>query len=72
MDPKLAILAEEELEYPDLWNIHLNEELINVNHMTWTEYAFKYAQVIKEEGQHFVKGWCQFKIPCRICCSLFV
>ena len=61
MDPKLAILAEEELEYPDLWNIQLNEELINVNHMTWTEYAFKYAQVVKEEGQHFVKAGANLK-----------
>ena len=39
----------------------LNEELINVNHMTWTEYAFKYAQVIKEEGQHFVKAGANLK-----------
>jgi hypothetical protein len=30
MDPKLAVLAEEGLEYPDLWNLKLNEELLGV------------------------------------------
>ena len=61
VDPKLAYLAEVELEDENFWDIQLNEELINLNHMTWTEYAFKYAQIIKEEGQHFLKAGANLK-----------
>ena len=56
MDPKLAILAEEGLEYPDLWNIKLNEELININHLTWAEYGVNYSQVVIDEKKHFLKA----------------
>ena len=62
VDPKLAFLAERELEYEDLWNIDLNEELININHMTWSEFGFNYGQVIKEEGQHFLKAGVNAKL----------
>ena len=61
VDPKLAVLGENDLDIESLWGIKLNEELINVNHMTWAEYGFKYAQVIKEEGQHFVKAGANLK-----------
>ena len=61
IDPKLAFLAEEELEYQPLWSTQLNEELINVNHLTWAEYGFNYSQIIKEEGEHFLKGGANLK-----------
>ena len=61
IDPKLAYLAEEELEDTDFWNTQINEELINVNHMTWAEYGFNYSQIIKEEGEHFLKGGANLK-----------
>ena len=61
IDPKLAYLAEQELEVPNLWDLDLNEELINVNHMTWAEYGFNYSQIIKEEGDHFLKGGVNLK-----------
>ncbi len=61
IDPKLAVLGENDLDIPSLWDIKLNEELINVNHMTWAEYGFNYSQIIKEEGQHFVKAGANFK-----------
>jgi len=56
MDPKLAVLAEEGLEYPDLWNIVLNEELLNINHLTWTEYGLNYSQVVLDQKEHFFKA----------------
>ena len=61
IDPKLAYLAEEELEDTDFWNTQINEELINVNHMTWAEYGFNYSQIIKEEGEHFLKAGANLK-----------
>jgi outer membrane protein OmpA-like peptidoglycan-associated protein len=56
MDPKLAVLAEEGLDYPNLWNIKLNEELLNINHLTWSEYGFTYSQVVMDEKEHFLKA----------------
>ena len=55
IDPKLAVLAENGFEYPDLWNIQLNNELLSVNHLSWQEYGINYAQVLKDDGEHFMK-----------------
>ncbi|MBL4862077.1 MAG: OmpA family protein [Crocinitomicaceae bacterium] len=55
IDPKLAILAENELDYPSLWNQKFNEELLDINHMSWMEYGIIYSQVLKDDGEHFMK-----------------
>ena len=55
MNPKLAVLSEEGLEYPALWNQVIDEELINVNHMTWAEIGFNYSQVLIDNKEHFLK-----------------
>ena len=55
MDPKLAVLSEEGLEYPDLWNIQLNEELFNLDHMTWGEFGINFGQVFIDNKEHFLK-----------------
>lgn len=56
IDPKLALLAEEELEIPSLWNQFHSEELLSINSSTWMEYGFIYSQVIKDDGEHFMKA----------------
>lgn len=55
IDPKLAVLAENELDYSDLWKVQLNEELLSVNHLSWLEYGINYAQVLKDDNEHFMK-----------------
>ena len=55
VDPQLVVLAENSLNYPSLWNTAFNEELFSVQHMTWGEYGFNYGQVIKDDGEHFMK-----------------
>jgi outer membrane protein OmpA-like peptidoglycan-associated protein len=55
IDPKLAVLAENALDYSALWNVNLNEELLSVNHLTWLEYGINYAQILKQDGEHFMK-----------------
>lgn len=55
VDPKLAVLAENDLDYTPLWNQKFNEELLNINHMSWAEYGFVYSQVLKDDGEHFMK-----------------
>lgn len=55
LDPKLAVLAENGLDYNLLWNQKLNEELVNLNHLTWTEYGFNYGQIVLDKKEHFLK-----------------
>jgi outer membrane protein OmpA-like peptidoglycan-associated protein len=55
VDPKLALLAENGLDIPELWNTEFNESLLDMNHMTWAEYGFLYSQVLKDDGEHFLK-----------------
>jgi outer membrane protein OmpA-like peptidoglycan-associated protein len=55
IDPKLAVLAENALDYSALWNVNLNEELLSINHLTWLEYGINYAQVLNQDGEHFMK-----------------
>jgi outer membrane protein OmpA-like peptidoglycan-associated protein len=55
VDPKLAFLGENSLDYPALWNQQFNEELLNFNHLSWMEYGFIYSQVLKDGGEHFMK-----------------
>ena len=55
MDPKLAVLAENGLDYPNLWNEDLNEELLSVSHLAWAEYGVNYGQVVLDKQEHFLK-----------------
>lgn len=56
VDPKLAILGENDFDYSSLWNQQFNEKLLNMNHLTWMEYGGIYSQVIKDDGEHFMKA----------------
>lgn len=55
MDPKLAVLAESGLDTSDLWGRTLPEELLNLNHMTWTEYGINLGHVLQDRKEHFLK-----------------
>lgn len=55
IDPKLAVLAENDLDIVTLWNQQFDEKLLNLNHMSWAEYGLIYSQVIREDGEHFMK-----------------
>ena len=56
IDPKLATLFEKDWDISTLWNQKFNEKLLDVNHLTWAEYGFVYSQVIKDDGEHFMKA----------------
>ncbi|TXH58559.1 MAG: OmpA family protein [Bacteroidia bacterium] len=55
IDPKLAVLAENGLEYQNLWNKELQDQHFSINQMTWAEYGINYGQVVKDDGEHFMK-----------------
>lgn len=56
IDPKLAVLAENSLDIASLWNQKFDEKLLNMNHMSWAEYGLIYSQVLKDDGEHFMKA----------------
>lgn len=55
LDPKLAKLAENGLDFAALWNLRLNERLVNANAMMWNEYGVNYGQVLADKNEHFFK-----------------
>lgn len=58
----LAKLAYEEFVYPSLWVTNLNNKKLSINQMSWAEYGFTYARVIKEDGPHFLKAGATVKL----------
>ncbi len=54
--PELLLLAQNSLEYPDLWNLNLSDQLLNLSFNSWMEYNLGYAQVFQDEGEHFIKA----------------
>ena len=55
VDPSFAILIEQGLDYPSLWNQKIDEQFLNVNHLTWAEVGFNYGQVVLDKQEHFIK-----------------
>ena len=55
VDPSFAILIEQGLDYPLLWNQKIEEQFLNVNHLTWAEVGFNYGQVVIDQEEHFLK-----------------
>jgi hypothetical protein len=55
VDPSFAILIEQGLDYPSLWNQSINEQFLNVNHLTWAEVGLNYGQVVLDQEEHFLK-----------------
>ena len=55
VDPSFAILIEQGLDYPSLWNQKIEEQFLNVNHLTWAEVGFNYGQVVIDQEEHFLK-----------------
>ncbi|MCF8407780.1 MAG: DUF5723 family protein [Crocinitomicaceae bacterium] len=63
LDSRLAVLAESGLDTSDLWGRALPEELLNLNHMSWTEYGINYSQVINTKNEkHFFKAGGKLKL----------
>jgi outer membrane protein OmpA-like peptidoglycan-associated protein len=52
---KLLKLGTENLKYQPFWNINIPEALIRLNALSWNEYGVNYAQVLKDDNEHFFK-----------------
>ncbi|HYG50941.1 MAG TPA: DUF5723 family protein [Flavobacteriales bacterium] len=61
VEPELAKLIYNELNYPQFFT-RLQNERLSVQQMTWGEYGITYGQVIKDNGKHFMKAAATLKI----------
>jgi outer membrane protein OmpA-like peptidoglycan-associated protein len=53
---ELVTLGVKELDYSTLWNLDLDDQLMNISMNSWMEYNFNYAHTIKDDGEHFFKA----------------
>ena len=61
LSPQLVTLAENSLEYQDLWNVDLNDQLLNLSFNSWMEYNVGFGMKIWENGEHHIKGGIKLK-----------
>lgn len=57
----LLTLAENSLEYEDLWNLPLEDKLLNVSFNSWIEYHAGFAMVVLDDEEHFLKAGTKLK-----------
>lgn len=53
--PELIRLSTNNFEYPDLYNVPINDGKFNISMNSWIEYNLAYAQVLSDKEQHFFK-----------------
>lgn len=58
---ELLTLAQNGLEYEDLWNIALDDQLLNISFNSWMEYHAGFAMVLVDKEEHFLKGGLKLK-----------
>jgi outer membrane protein OmpA-like peptidoglycan-associated protein len=55
VSPELIRLVGREFDYQQLFNINLQDANLNLSMNSWNEYNFAYAQVLKDNNEHFWK-----------------
>lgn len=53
--PELIRLSSNDFNFPNLFNIKVNDGKINLSMNSWIEYNIDYAQVLADKEQHFFK-----------------
>ena len=56
VSPELIRLGSNEFEFPNVFDLNIKDEEINMSMNSWIEYNLNYAQVIFDQDQHFVKA----------------
>lgn len=62
LDPKFLKLVENRLDFNPLWNLNLNDKILNGSALIWNEYGINYGQVISDKGTNFFKGGITAKV----------
>ncbi len=53
--PELIRLATNNFDFPNLFNLAINDEKINISMNSWLEYNLNYAQILSDQNEHFFK-----------------
>ena len=61
VSPELIRLFTSEWDYQKLFNVSLTDARLNLSMNSWNEYNFAYAQVLKDDNEHFWKGGVKLK-----------
>lgn len=61
LSSELLTLAQNSLEYQDLWDIDLTDQLLNVSFNSWMEYHAGFAMVVMDKEEHFLKAGTKLK-----------
>ena len=61
VSPELVTLAQNGLEYPDLWSQNFDDQLVNLSFNSWMEYNLGFGMVVYDEGEHFIKAGTKLK-----------
>jgi len=54
--PELIRFATNEFDFPNLFDIEVDDEDFNLTINSWIEYNLSYAQVISDQNEHFLKA----------------
>ena len=52
---ELLTLAQNSLDYSDLWDLDLDDQLLNISFNSWMEYNAGFAMVVMDKDEHFLK-----------------
>ena len=58
---ELVTLSQNGLEYSQLWNQNLDDELLNISFNSWMEYNLGFAMTVYDEEEHFLKAGAKLK-----------
>ena len=56
VSPELIRFATNEFDFPNLFDIHVDDEDFNMTVNSWIEYNLSYAQVLSDQNEHFFKA----------------
>lgn len=62
VEPDLATLIFNDLDYPSLWAQKIYNKNLSVQTMTWAEYGATFGHVFKSDGPHFFKAGATIKL----------
>nr|WP_070137896.1 DUF5723 family protein [Crocinitomix algicola] len=58
---ELITLAVNGLDYSQLWNKSLDDELLNISFNSWMEYNLGFAMTVMDDEEHFIKAGAKLK-----------
>ena len=61
LSPELITLAQNGLDYSDLWNQNFDDELVNLSFNSWMEYNLGFAMTVLDDEEHFIKAGTKLK-----------